>query len=483
MKNVNTYNIRLVEAYGVFDDTLKLYRQAVMFFVDVIRKEWDTLKDCTSKTEYNPIVEFLTVKTKSNPNPKYDFSKRFYKFPSYLRRAAVSEAYGMVSSYNSNLENWKQEPKAKRGKRTQLPKSANTFPCMYRDNCFIRTGEYTAKVKAFIRNTWDWVEVKLRKTDVDYITKRCVLRKECAPTLVKKHKVWELAFPFEHYSTLSETPLRERRIVSVDLGINNPCTCSVMESDGTVVGRHFLKLPSEYDSLIRALNGIRFSRKHGSRKMPHKWAKVRNINTDISRKTAQFIVDTAIMYDADVVVMESLQVRGKKKRGGKKMILHHWRCQYVQELVTNKCHSIGIRIAHVCARNTSRLAFDGSGEVKRGKESELTNGNYSLCEFSSGKVYHCDLNASYNIGARYYIRETLRLIPETERLEVLAKVPSLSWRSTCVLSDLKDLCAVMHSSIPCVTEHVASGLSGSPMPLKGNRPAQTVLAAVGSTSL
>jgi len=160
-----------------------------------------------------------------------------------------------------------------------------------------------------------------------------------------------------------------------------------------------------------------------------------------------------------------------------------WRCKYVQELVTKKCHSLGIRLSRVCAANTSKLAFDGSGEVKRGRDSEKTGGNYSLCEFTTGKLYNCDLNASYNIGARYYIRETLRGMSETARLEVEAKVPGLSRRSTCVLSDLKDLCAALGRSIPPSSEHVASGWSGSPMPLKGNRQEQTAPAAVGSTRL
>jgi hypothetical protein len=102
-----------------------------------------------------------------------------------------------------------------------------------------------------------------------------------------------------------------------------------------------------------------------------------------------------------------------------------------------------MRFAHVCAWGTSKFAFDGSGQVIRGKDSEKTNGNYSLCEFSTGKVYNCDLNASYNIGARYFIREILGGMSVKARSEVVAKVPRLSVRSTCTLSDLYDLRAAM----------------------------------------
>ena len=69
--------------------------------------------------------------------------------------------------------------------------------------------------------------------------------------------------------------------------------------------------------------------------------------------------------------------------------------------------------------------------------------NYSICVFTTGKTYHADLNASYNIGARYLIREIIKSLPETAGLEVLAKVPEASKRSTCTLSTLFKLNAVL----------------------------------------
>ena len=108
-------------------------------------------------------------------------------------------------------------------------------------------------------------------------------------------------------------------------------------------------------------------------------------------------------------------------------------------MTESKAHRIGIRISRVCAWGTSRLAYDGSGKVKRGKESEKCNGNYSLCEFESGKIYNCDLNAGYNIGARYFIREIIKSLPERERLALEAKDPALTKRSTCTLSTLISL--------------------------------------------
>jgi hypothetical protein len=90
--------------------------------------------------------------------------------------------------------------------------------------------------------------------------------------------------------------------------------------------------------------------------------------------------------------------------------------------------------------------------VKRGKESERTAGKYSLCEFSTGKLYHCDLNAAYNIGARYFIRAIIKSMLETVWLRIGAKVPRCSKRSICTLSDLLSLDAVLREEWPAAAE-------------------------------
>ena len=84
-------------------------------------------------------------------------------------------------------------------------------------------------------------------------------------------------------------------------------------------------------------------------------------------------------------------------------------------------------------RGKPKLACDGSGAVVRNQE------NHSLCTFRTGKQYNCDLSASYNIGARYFIREFLKPLPETERSSLEAKVPAVKRRNSCVYADLRKL--------------------------------------------
>ena len=441
MRITSTYSVKLqTEQKSVLETTAVLYRRAVDYFIGIIQDRWDShFCDLPNKNFVVRQTELLCWPTAKRPFTVLNFGKdigpQFYKFPSYLRRAAISEAHGCVASYQTRLAQWRKHPV---GKEPGQPKAGRTFPAMYKENMFEQVDRYTARVKVFIRNTWDWITVGLRKTDIDYITRHCAYRKQCVPTLRRRGKNWFLDFSFEEEVSLSKIDIHRQTIVSVDMGINNACVCSVMRSDGTVIGRRFLSLPREEDCLERALEHIKSAQMHGARKMPRLWAKAKGINDGIAVKTAQFIVDTAILYSADTIVMEKLEVRGRK-RGGKKRRLHHWRAQYVQAMVEDKAHRNDMRVSRVCARNTSKLAYDGSGPVTRDEK------NHSMCTFTSGKRYHCDLSASYNIGARYFVREIYKSLSATMGQRISAEVPECAHRSTCTWSSLIRMHAALRS--------------------------------------
>ena len=436
-----TYPVRISRYHKIFQDTVSWYRNAVDFFIRVILSEEEIFL-LKNQTERVNAVERLTVTSAKRPEVKYDFGKCFYKFPAYYRRAAIAEALGCVSSYRSRIKNWEAEAARTRGRKPSLPRAGFTSPALYRKNCYIRESDYTASIKVWVNNTWDWVTVGFRKSDADYILKHCRGRKECVPVLRKRGKKWYLDFSFEEKTKLHDTPAEDQLVLAVDLGINNACTCSVLAADGTVAGREFLSLPAENDCLDHAVGRLKKAQRNGAKRTPRLWAAVNGFNDNIAVRTASFIVEQAVKYNVDTVVFEHLDTSGKKK-GSKKQRLHFWKAQYVQKMVTDKAHRLGMRISRICAWGTSRLAFDGSGTVKRGKASEKTAGNYSICEFQSGKIYHCDLNASYNIGSRYFIREILKSVPVTVQQDIGAKVPRCLKRSTCTLSDLISLAAVL----------------------------------------
>ena len=154
-----------------------------------------------------------------------------------------------------------------------------------------------------------------------------------------------------------------------------------------------------------------------------------------------------VLYSVDIIVFEFLDTKGKKKWKNKQK-LQLWRKNEIQKIVEHRAHILGIRISHVCAWNTSKLAFDGSGKVERGTyiQNGKTKYNYSICTFQNGKQYHCDLNASYNIGARYFVRELLKSDLVTSRLPYQANVLDYGTGSTRTLSTLiklnADLCNI-----------------------------------------
>lgn len=137
-----------------------------------------------------------------------------------------------------------------------------------------------------------------------------------------------------------------------------------------------------------------------------------------------------------------------KKCGRKKQRLALWRKQEIQRIVEHNAHKNGIRISRICAWNTSRLAFDGSGHVERGSyvQNGETKYNYSICVFPSGKTYHCDLNASYNIGARYFIRELLKSESVRKRLPSQTNDSDYGTGTTRTLSTLIRLHADLSTS-------------------------------------
>ena len=230
MKITSTYSVRLRNFNRVFDDTVEVYRHAVDYFIELVIANWNThFANLSRANDCIRVAESLSVRTKKRLMTPYNFCHDFVKFPSYLRRAAIKAAYGQVSSYQTRLAQWKAKP-GQKGRQPGLPKAGRSFPVMYRDNTFIRAGRNSVKLKVRIRNTWDWVDVELDKHDVDYIALHCAARNELSPALRKRGKKWYLDFSFEEKVILKKVSLDTQLVLSVDLGINNACVCSFIDS-------------------------------------------------------------------------------------------------------------------------------------------------------------------------------------------------------------------------------------------------------------
>ena len=436
MKITSSYGVELRKQNIPIRQTLDVYRSAVSYLTEIYEQVWEELERILeTKKRFNE-AEHLIHTTKKN-QARFDFDIRFPKMPSYLRRAAIQHALGSISSYKIRMGMW--EKSGQIGGKPKLVYENHAMPVFYRDVMYRENenGKDAAYLKLYDGHDWKWFHVRLSHTDMEYLRKNWSGKKASAPTLERRHKKYFLRFSYTEDVILTKVPIREQIICSVDLGINTDAVCTIMRSDGTVLGRKFIDFLSEKDRMYRVLGRIsRFQRKHGSVQVKSRWAYAKRLNTELGRKIAGAVTGYAEENHADVIVFEYLEIKGKIS-GRKKQKLHLWRKRDIQKRCEHQAHRRGMRISRICAWNTSRLACDGSGTVVRDP------GNHSLCTFQNGKRYNCDLSASYNIGARYFIRELLKPLPATERSLLEAKVPSVKRRISCVYADLRELFSEM----------------------------------------
>lgn len=451
-----SYGLKLTDAYRVFDKTIKIYRDAVHYISEIAMahyNELSALEDIkgddgtviiSAQQRRQGKMERL-IHTTANNTAEYDrFDREFYKFPSYFRRDAINAAIGIILSYRSQLKNW--EDNDRKGRRPFLKRNQNVMPCFYRDNTFIEYDEQPfVSLKLYNGSDWIWMTFTIRDSDFLYAYENLKTWRRSAPVLVKRNHRYELRVTYNLSNKNFPVFKKDKEVTTVlgvDLGINTDATCSVVHNDGTVTGQRFINNPVEKDRMHGLLNVIKKAQQNGNRKTPRLWRLVNNYNEAIAIKTAVEIVRFAMESKAEVIVFEHLNMKGKK-RGGNKQKLSLWRKRDVQHRVEALAARCGIRISYICAVNTSRLAFDGTGKVLRGKDAGFNT--YELCKFTTGKVYNCDLSASKNIAARYFIRVFLKSFSAKERLSVLAKVPELDRRTSCCLATLINTHAVLRT--------------------------------------
>ena len=419
MRTVSSYGVEIRKQNIPVRQTMEIYRQAVGYLTEIYAQVWEELRKIPETKKRFNTAEHMVHMTKKN-TARFDFDLRFPKMPSYLRRSAIQHALGNVSSYETRLGQWKETGVL--SGRPKLTCRNHAMPVFYRDVMYREGAEGTdeAYLKLYDGHDWKWFRVYLKRTDMEYLRRNWKGKKASAPALEKRHRRYFLRFSYTEEVTLTQTPVKEQIICSVDLGINTDAVCTIMRSDGTVLGRRFIDHPSEKDRMYRTLGRIRrFQREHGSAQTQGRWAYTKRLNTELGKKIAGAIVRYAEENHADVIVFEYLEMQGKIS-GKKKQKLHLWRKRDIQKCCEHQAHRKGMWVSRICAWNTSRLAYDGSGAVTRDWE------NHSLCTFQTGKRYNCDLSASYNIGARYFIRELLKPLPATERSLLEAKVPPVN---------------------------------------------------------
>ena len=431
MRLTTSYKMKLTGDFKALENSLAIYRQALTYLIPIINNGWKELSQYEfSNQKYNQIEKW--VHSTQNNQAQFDFDQEFPKLPTYLRRSVISKALGIVSSYRSKLTNWEKGPK---GQAPKLQLVHYEYPAYYKKNLFKNFDpiHQTIELKVFKNGDWVFEQYGLKQSDCTYYKRYLAGLKQSIPIIQKKGRRFYATFSYEEEVSFVEKESISK-ICAVDLGLNTDATCSIMGQDGTVYARKFISFSKEHDRLHTQLGRIKRNQKRGSYHNKTLWRSVSGITQDIADKTVKAILDFGNEHGVDVFVLEYLDFKGKNvvKRA------HFWRYKRIYKVLTQKAHKYGLRIARVNARYTSRLAFDGTGWSKRG--SEITPETpYALMEFPNGKTYNADLNASYNIGARFFIRHLLKTVTVTQRLALEAKVPQVAKRSTCTLSDLINL--------------------------------------------
>ena len=423
--SVVSYNVEVINNTNklrhIVANTLALYNSALNYVCDVVLKHYDEINELNN-LEGRMYLEHLIHNTKNNI-AKYDFDSIYYKLPCYLLRDIESKAIGHIFSYKSNLDNYKKERynKISNGKKFKKREPSlskcNLLPSFYKGNMYKMISDNKIALKIYEDNDWKYEEFKLKKNDLKYINKINGKRYNPEIKIIGKKIYIKFTFEIEDLK-FQDKELNKRIICGVDLGVNNDATISIMNYEGTILGRHFINTNNK-DLMNHLLNKKRkIQRNSGNYKYLrnlHINNKINSINENIVNHTVNQIIKICLSYGVDVIVFENLRHKFKRAKRSFRARLHRWRKIAIYNKAYEMAHRNGIRVSTVNPNGTSKYAYDGSGEVERDTD------NYSICKFVSGKTYNCDLSASYNIAARYYIRETLKPLDVNSRSELETK--------------------------------------------------------------
>ena len=390
-----------------FNSTVSEYRAYCRALSYVVMGSWTAVNHKKVKSVCST-VERLIHKTKHNPNPRHRyFDKRFPRFPSYLRRAAIEFVVGQVSSYQTRYNEWLVSSKKKRGKPPAFNPVAGCYPTLYKKEMFKIDEDYKlgglckAQVKVFDSKQWVWTTIKviIPKVEKDSSYNRIRDGVMKSPSLIVKKGAAHLSVPFE----ITTKPLSKGVVCAVDIGINTLAVASIVDADGTVLARKFMHPAKNIARRDHALKQIQkkasLTKKLTKGFCSNLYRKAGYHNDEIAYKTAKSIIDFALANGASTIALENLKGFKPRGKGSRlKLKFHGWLHRKLALKVEERFQEYGGKVFWVYARGTSSHAFDGSGKLARNKD------QYELATFKSGKQYNCDLSASYNIGARAWVK-------------------------------------------------------------------------------
>jgi putative transposase len=222
--------------------TVKEYRRLVRALIGVVYTHW---VDIAKSKDTIASVESLIHSTKKRPDIKYKyFGRAFYKFPSYLRRAAIHNAVGQVSSFVTRYDLWQRGIRCRKdAKPPRLTADTGVYPSLYQGQCILFAEDFkAAQIKVFSGTDWIWTE----PIPISGHRQRHLVpsNERKSPALIVNERACHLSVPFQINSNTYED---SNLVLSVDLGLNTTATATIVSSDGTVIHRAFLHYGKDID--------------------------------------------------------------------------------------------------------------------------------------------------------------------------------------------------------------------------------------------
>ncbi|RCV85837.1 transposase, partial [Vreelandella rituensis] len=291
-------------------DTLALYRRLVRDLMTVAYTHWPQVGVCEGNAVVE-VIERLIHPTQKRPQVRYTyFAKRYYKFPSYLRRVAIMDAVGQVRSFVTRFEAWRSgERKHLHAKPPRLTSSTKTVPSLYGSQCAkIKADASHAFIKVRQHNDWVWMGFRLKGT--------CRFRgkgKAKSPLLTTDGRQWQLSLP-EQFDPPKPAKGAPGRVLAVDVGINTAATWAVVDAQGTVHARGFLSRTDkdrEYRLMQRIRRQARKQTRHGSRLPPgfcrRDHQRLTHLADNQAHQVSRRLVNLALKHDCQAIAVEDLK--------------------------------------------------------------------------------------------------------------------------------------------------------------------------------
>lgn len=426
----------------------------------LIRSNFD-LKE--TKTAYNEIVHFYFLLIAENPDgmnipTKDNGGWRYYElltlqhefvagFPSPLKRAAIRQAIGAYSSWNSSYQKWLGRPKRMKHHKPPIQPRVFNFNPQYDSGMYKDDDGKSIVIKILDSGSWKWVKhqyqcrdigdesVAHRRGDPSSLTSAFRVNPGGSPVLgaswvkgapriqVQSNSLW-IVFPLEKYvpatGGIKNIMLRSTfRTCGVDMDLDKHIViATILETNDrgetTEVARHFINQSRHVARRKRNLGKVAIKmRKTGivSRGFASSiWNKLSNREVEFSLYVSRQLVEFANHWKADVISFEHLgnlrPSKGKySKRSNTKRA--YWLKGKVYEQVKRTAfQDYAILTTRVSPRNTSKLDPWGNPLWRGNKFStdllsfnEYQNGANLVANVEGYKA-HSGINASRNVALK-----------------------------------------------------------------------------------